>query len=206
MAGAAARENCRAGNVVLSGKRAPFFSLIVLRLPLHVEDIFLLSQEPLRLAMTFQAPLHLKRCDLPRQGHQINSPVTGGTPDTFVDVNAVIEIDEVGQVMHAGPLYGLARAVALTNRLQVRAVGKQHRMTIQASLGRRHTGESRRFDRSVAVAAINPVIARVVLVAELHGLLALDKRPRHPGRAVNGGDNPERADQHKDRPEDCEPG
>jgi hypothetical protein len=58
----------------------------------------------------------------------------------------------------------------------------------------------------VAIAAINPVVAGVVLVAELDGLLALDKSPGRPGRTVNRRDHPERAQDNKDGSEDGEPG
>jgi hypothetical protein len=58
----------------------------------------------------------------------------------------------------------------------------------------------------VAIAAINPVVAGVVLVAKLNGLLALDKSSGRPGRTVDSRDHPERAENYKDGSEDGEPG
>src|SRR5205085_11937029 len=99
--------------------------------------------------------------------------VTGRATDAFVHVYAVIEIDVVGQIVDARPLYGFARACALADRFKIGAVGPNLRVTVHADLSR---GDSRRggsFNRSVTIAAINSVIACVMLVAELKGLLAL---------------------------------
>jgi hypothetical protein len=50
----------------------------------------------------------------------------------------------------------------------------------------------------VAIAAIDAVVARVVLVRKLDGLLALVKRARVPRRAVDLGDRP----RHKQQDEE----
>jgi hypothetical protein len=57
----------------------------------------------------------------------------------------------------------------------------------------------------VTIATINPIVANVMLVTELHGLLTLDERSRDPRRAIDLGDHPERGQQDKDRTEDTEP-
>src|SRR5712691_8709755 len=44
-------------------------------------------------------------------------------------------------------------------------------MTCHANLGARHAGERRRFDRSVTVATVDPVVTDMMLVAEWHRLL-----------------------------------
>src|SRR5947207_15277645 len=56
-------------------------------------------------------------------------------------------------------------------------------MAVHASLGRRNPGNGGSFDASMTVAAIDAVIAHVMLVAELHGLLTGNVLSRHIGRA-----------------------
>src|SRR5262249_17975228 len=106
VAGAAASQHCRAAQLVLLHQRRTARALVpALRRPVHREDVLLRSNELLRVAMTFEAPLHLQRRYLIRQRHQVDSPVTGGATNAFVDVNAVIEIDEVRQIVHSSPVY-----------------------------------------------------------------------------------------------------
>jgi hypothetical protein len=58
----------------------------------------------------------------------------------------------------------------------------------------------------VTVATINAVVSSMMLVAELHRLLALCKRARVPRRAIDGDGYPEQGEHDKDRSEDTEPG
>jgi hypothetical protein len=169
---AATRKNAWRRNLVFINELRAQLFLVGGRLPLHVENLFFRPDEFLWLAMTLQAPLHLKRRNLHRERHEINASMTGRAPDAFVDVYAVVEIDEVGQVMHFRPLDGLTGSVAFTDGLKERAVGKYLRMTIHASLCRRNARDSRRFNRGVTIAAVYPLIADVMTVSELNGLLA----------------------------------
>src|SRR5262249_47920445 len=105
VAGAAASQHCGAAQVVLLHQRRTARALVpALRRPVHSEDVLLRSNELLRVAMTFEAPLHLQRRYLIRQRHQVDSSVTGRATYAFVDVNAVIEIDEVRQIVHSSPV------------------------------------------------------------------------------------------------------
>ncbi len=184
MARRAACENGCAWRIELLLKLAPHLYLVSGRLPFHVEDLVLRPEEPFRLAVAFEAPLHLQRCDLPRQRHQVDSPVTGRAAHAFVDVNRMVEINEVWQVVHASPLDGLSSSPAFAHRLKVGAVGEDLRVAIHAGLCRRNASEGRSLNRCVAVAAINPVVARVMLMAELNWLLARNEGERVVGRAL----------------------
>src|SRR5262249_58258973 len=144
------------------------------RRPIQVEDLLARPDVFGRVAVTFQAPLHVQRHDAPRQRHLIYAPVAGRTADAFVDVDAVVEVDEVGQVVDPRPFNRLAGPEALAHGLQVRAVGEKLRVTTHAGRGRRNAGEPRDLDRRVTVPAINPVVDRMVLVRELHGLFTRD--------------------------------
>lgn len=85
---------------------------------------------------------------------------------------AVIEINEVGQVMHPRPFDWLARSPAFAHRLKVCTGGPELRMTIHAGLGRGYAREGGSLDRGMAIAAIYPVISDVMFMAELYGLFA----------------------------------
>ena len=54
--------------------------------------------------MAFEAPLHVERLVLPGQRHAIDTPMASGTANSFLNVNAVIEINEIREVMHTIPL------------------------------------------------------------------------------------------------------
>ena len=67
-------KNTSALNLVFLREPLPFFELIVIGgRPVHLEHLALWPDEHLRLAMTLEAPLHLKRSCLICQRHQIDS-------------------------------------------------------------------------------------------------------------------------------------
>ena len=137
---------------------------------LHVEDLLARPQEFLRRAMAVQAPFHLQRIGRIHQRHLVHLPMAAEAADAFVDVNAVIEINEVGQIVDPGPDQRLAGTIALPHRLQHGCVRPDLRMAIHAGLGGRNAGEAGTLDRSMTVAAIDTVARRVVLVTERHRL------------------------------------
>src|SRR5262249_54770132 len=94
-----------------------------------------------------------------------------GATYTFIYVNAVIEVDEVRQIVDPRPLNGLSAAEAVAHGLQHGGVGPDQCMTFHASLRRRNAGKAGLFDRRVAVTAIEPQPGDMVLVAERDGLL-----------------------------------
>lgn len=148
------------------------------RRPIHSEHFFPWSDELLRIAMALEAPLHIQRRDLIGERHQIDSAVTRRAADSLVQVNAVIEIDEVGQIVHPRPSDRLACAPALANGLQVRRVRPDLRVAVHARPSRGDSRERSFLDGRVTVAAIDAVIAYVMFVAELNGLLAWKERLR----------------------------
>src|SRR5262249_30674310 len=70
---------------------------------LHVEHLIARPQELLRGAMAAQAPLHLQRMGREGQRHLVDLAVAAETADTLVHVDAVVEVNEVGQVVDARP-------------------------------------------------------------------------------------------------------
>src|SRR5688500_13516866 len=99
------------------------FGALVFCAPRHVENSLLRPQEPFRLAMTLQTPLHLQRRGRKRDRHLIDSAVTRRTADAFVHVNTVIEICIVGKIVNANPLDRFAGAKTGAHRFEIWTVG-----------------------------------------------------------------------------------
>src|SRR5208337_3697124 len=100
----------------------------------------------------------------------------GVAPHALIDMNAVIEINEIGKIVYPGPHQRLPGAVTLAYWLQHGSAGPDLAVTVHAGRRRRNTGKARSLHRSVAVTAIDAQPAHMVLVAERHRL-----RPRHLG-------------------------
>jgi hypothetical protein len=90
-------------NLVLGDEPLPKLPLVTRRDVIHTEYSFTRTHEALRAAMAFQAPLHLQRLFLPHQWHPIDLTVARRAPDALMNVNAVVEVDEVGQIMDTRP-------------------------------------------------------------------------------------------------------
>lgn len=130
--------------------------------------------------------------------------MTGRAADALVHVNAVIEINEVRQIVHSCPLDRLAGAPALANRLEVRAVRPYLRMAIHACLRRRNTCISQLLDSGVTIAAVDAVISDVMFVAELNGLFAREISLSIVRGSVEFEQQPDNDGDEKDRAEDAD--
>src|SRR2546430_8454015 len=78
-------------------------------------------------------------------------------------------------------------------------------MAVHASFGRWNTGNGGSFDARMTVAAIDAVIAHVMLVAELQGLPAGNVLSRHIGRARHREHGYERHSDQKEGRKHTEP-
>ena len=93
--------------------------------------------------------------------------------------------------MNARPLKGLPRSEAGTDRFEKLRIRPNLRVAAHARLRGRKTGKRGCLDQSVAIAAIDAVIAYVVLMAEFDWLHRRDLyrgRPRAPVCNVGHGD------------------
>jgi hypothetical protein len=90
-------------NLILRNESAPEFHLVLRGLIRHVIDFVARPNMPLRLAVTVQAPLHLERLCLVDLWHLIYAPMTTGAAYSLVDMNAVIEVHEIGKVVDSNP-------------------------------------------------------------------------------------------------------
>src|SRR5208282_130175 len=130
----------------------------------------------------------------------------GVAANALIDVNAVIEIDEVGELVDSRPLQRLAGAVAGADRFQERRVGPDLRVAVHAGLGGRNAGEARSLDRRVAIAAVNAESGDVMLVAEGHGLWLAHSSIGDVRRTLHLQRRPTERSNHEDRAKNCGPG
>lgn len=108
--------------------------------------------------------------------------------DPLFYMNAVIEICKIREAVHLIPLNGLSRTVTLAHGLEVSTIGIKDGMAIHTGLRWRNTSHCRSLNTCVAIPAVNPVIADMVLMTELYRLLLRDvlirgvRRARYCGR------------------------
>jgi len=159
------------------------FSLVCGRFSIHVENLIQWAKSVPRIAVALDAPLHQQGRRLEYERHLIDLAVTGGATNAFVDMNAVIEIDEIGKTVNLHPLDGLVGAIALPHGLEVIRVVEEHRVTVHAGLCGGDSRDGRGFHARVTVSAVDTIVADMVFVAELHRLLARDILIRGIGRA-----------------------
>ena len=124
--------------------------------------------------MAIQTPLHVKGLSFPRQWHLIDPTVTGFATNANMNVNAVIEVNEVGRIVDARPSNRTILPKARADGFQRRAVCPNLLVAVHAHLCRRNPGKGRRLDRGMAVAAVDSQSRHVMLVAERHRLIAND--------------------------------
>src|SRR5436309_534453 len=192
-------------NLILGHESLAELEVIGRRGVVDAEDSLTRPKVALGIPVAIQAPFHLQRLLLPHERHAIDLAMTRRAADPLVDVDAVVEVDEIRQIVHARPLDRFAGAEALAYGLQKRAVGKNLRVAVHARLRRRNARERGILDRRVTVAAVEAVARDVAFVAELDRLLARDARLRHPGRTRDFGRQPEEARHEEDSAEDADP-
>ena len=116
--------------------------------------------------MATQAPLHLERRVLIHNGHLVDLTMTSVTADALGHVDAVIEINEIGERIDARPLQRFARAVAGTDWLKQLRIRPDLRVAVHAGLGRRDPRKTGNFHGGVAVTAIDAESGDMMLMTE----------------------------------------
>src|SRR5437763_7502193 len=96
--------------------------------------------------------------------------VASGASNALVHVNAVVEVNEVGEIVNTPPFNGTAAGPTIANRLGKGRVRPDLRMARHACFGRGEAGKMRGLNAGMAVAAIDAVIFHVMLVAEWNWL------------------------------------
>ena len=112
----------------------------------HREDLVAWADKLLRGTVALDAPLHLQGILLEHQRHLIDTPVTRLAPHALLHVNAVIEVDEVRQVVHARPVQRAVLTQARADRLEDRTCDSQLGVAIHAGLRWGDPGKGRRLN------------------------------------------------------------
>ena len=121
--------------------------------------------------MTGQTPLHVHVRRFPRQRHLIHPTVACFASHAFVDVDAVIEIDEIGKVVDPIPAKRLVLAQAGPYRLEHFAVSPDLFVTVHTDRGGGDAGESADFDSIVTIPAIDADSGDMMRMAERNRLI-----------------------------------
>jgi hypothetical protein len=200
----AAGQLGRGPNLVLFPQLGADFRLIVGSLPVHIENLILSAKNWLGIAVAFHAPLHKQGVGLEDQRHLIDLPVASRAAHALIDMNAVIEISKIGQAVNFDPLDRFIAPVALANRFEVGGSVVEHGMAVHAGLGWRNAGHGGSLHAGMTVAAVDAVIANVMLVAELHRLLTRNVLPRQIRRARHRKYSYERQSDQKEGRKDTE--
>src|SRR5438093_337080 len=111
-------------NPILGDEPASQLQLIRRRRVIDDEHGVARAHVALGVAMAVDAPFHLQRLLLPHERHAIDLSVAGRAADALVQMDAVVEVHEIGQVVHARPRDRLIRSKALAHQLEKRAGGK----------------------------------------------------------------------------------
>lgn len=168
-------------NMVRLHQPLPHGNLIFGRLPIHVEHLPAGPDEALWLPMAVETPPHLERMDLPHERHEIDLAMAGRAADPFLHMDAVIEIDEIRQLVDSIPRNRHVGLEAHPDWLERRAVAPDLGMAGHAGLCGGHAGKPGGLYRGVAIPAVDAEPLDVVLMAEEYGLIKDDTHPRYIG-------------------------
>jgi hypothetical protein len=126
--------------------------------------------EVFRVLVTAQAPLHFEIMNLTGERHLFDRSVTRAAGNPVFNMNAVVKINEIGQVRNAAPFERPAAGGALANGLKHGTVFPDFAVAIHAELGVGHGGLGFGLDALMAIAAVDAEVRHVMLMAERHRL------------------------------------
>ena len=86
------------------------------------------------ISVAFQAPAHAQRLGLGHDLHLVDAAVAGDAGHPGGDVRAVLEIGEVGELVHARPAHRPARRSAVADRGEQLAVALDQLVAVHARL------------------------------------------------------------------------
>src|SRR5919198_722140 len=98
--------------------------------------------------------------------------MAGDTANAFVEVDAVIKVGKIRQIINSGPGNRLPRPKTVPHGSQEGTLSPDIGVAIHTGGSGRHPGKGADFHRGVTIAAINTESTDVMLMAELHRLLA----------------------------------
>jgi hypothetical protein len=155
--------------------------------------------------MAFQTPFHMKGLLAGHQRHGSDLTVARFAGHTAMNVNAVIEVNEVGQVVHACPMDRTVFSKAGAHRFEHGAVGPNLRVAVHAGLCRRNSSERTLLDRRVAISAVDSDSRDMVFMTKRNRLIARDANFRQIWRAYDAAGNPSYPSNNEHSSEDADP-
>jgi len=99
-------------------------------------------------------------------------------------MNAVIEINVIGQFVNANPSHRYTFAPTLSDWQKLLAIRQYKFMTIHTGLSRRHVRVGREFNEIVAVSTVQTQVIRVKFMAKSYWLFGLIPHISIPGREI----------------------
>ena len=168
MTGRATGELVYRPDFVLRHEFSTRLFLICRRLPIHVENLIFRPHVLFRMAVAIQAPLHVERRSLEHKRHLIDRTVARRAANTFIDVNAVVEINVIGKPVDLCPLNRAIGPVTLPHGLEIAHIAEKYRVAVHAGFCWRNAGVSGSFHARVTIAAVDAIISHMMLVAELY--------------------------------------
>ena len=123
-----------ATNVVFLLQNEPLGDLIRRWLPRRIKYFGLGAQKLLWVTVTIQTPTHIQRLRLVDNRHGSEIAVARRATYTLGYVDAVIEINKLGQVVNLVPLHGYIRLIAATDEFELGALGQYLRVTTHTCL------------------------------------------------------------------------
>src|SRR5262245_47663577 len=143
--------------------------------------------------MAAQAPAHRERHLLPDAHHLLDQPVTRLTRNRGLDVPLMIEMDEVGQVVHLHPPDSPPLQYGLTQLLNLRRLRRQQAVAVHTHACRRNSGMLAPCRGVMAIQAGNPRLPRMEAVRERNRLCrAVPLIDADAGDGVNDDDEQRR--------------
>ena len=124
--------------------------------------------------------------------------MAGIASHSLIDMNAVVEIDEIRQIIHSSPHQRFASPKTLADWLQHRGLGPYLSVAIHAGLGCWHSCKPGVLYRSVTVTAINAQSPYMVLMAERRRLGSNHAGVSNIWRALHLGGGPKKRSDHED--------
>lgn len=146
--------------------------LLFLRNISHCEDLVARADELLWVTMAAQTPFHLEGACLAHQWHLINTSMTALASDSFRDMDAVVEVREVGKIVNPCPAQRLTTLKTCADRFEDGGVCPDLRVTAHTGFRRGNPSRCRNFDAGMAIATVDAEATDMVFMAELHRLIA----------------------------------
>ncbi len=195
-------------NVVLFNELLSEFGGISIGLPCQIGDQLAVAKIRGGIAMAFQTPAHAERRHGANFVHLVNAAVADHATHTLVDVGAVIEISELGQLVNSHPFDGHSAFMSFTDLGDFSGAGgraaRDQVVAIHANIGGGNSGMTAAFHVKVAVAAIDSQLSGVKLVAVSH---RLDRLVAHRGIfrgcPIPDGENREAGEESEGNRKNC---